>query len=264
MRCAAKVFFMKINKHILESTHFKVQALSFIPKTTVPLRAVFTHGYTSSKNDILSWAVRLSSAGIPTIIFDQPGHYLGSFEEISSFDDFTTNFFKLFKLADETLKDLLLEPSKNLILGGHSLGALSALKALDLNYFDDLNTLSILVGFGLPVEGKTHLFQTKLYAETLELRSGLVSKHIPPDKVFPWIKEQKKELKTFNQKIILINGEDDLVVGKEGSTEIYELLTKLGNKVILKEPKKLAHHQPSLAASNIMAAIKSEFKDYFS
>lgn len=254
---------MKIEKHILDLECFKVQALSFVPYECKPVRALFTHGYTSSKNAILPWAQRLASMGIPTIIFDQPGHYLGSFEEIKSLEDFQNNFYRLFELADKTLINELKSPSKDVILGGHSLGALSALKALELDYFHDFNLFTLLVGFGLPEEGRPHLFESKLYEETLEVRKGLVSQHIPPDKIFPWIWQQKKELSTFNHKIHILNGQDDLVVGKSGTVEIEKLLTKLGNQVIVQTPKKLPHHEPGMAGSYIASIIKKEFSELF-
>ncbi|MBL7665247.1 MAG: alpha/beta hydrolase, partial [Bacteriovoracaceae bacterium] len=74
---------LKITPHILKLKNFTVQALSFYyPKAEAqnnkPFRAIFTHGYTASKSDQLTWATRLAEAGIPTIIFDLPGHYLSS------------------------------------------------------------------------------------------------------------------------------------------------------------------------------------------
>lgn len=252
---------MRIERHILDMKSFKVQALSFIPKNPKALRALFTHGYTSSKTSILSWAQRLSGMGIPTIIFDQPGHFLGSFEDISSFEDFQNHFYKLYELADKTLLDLLDIEAQDIIIGGHSLGALSTLKALETDYFTKFKKFSLLVGFGLPEEGRPHLFETKLYEETLEVRRGLVSKQIPPEKVFPWIWQQKKELSLFNHQIHILNGQDDLVVGTKGTKEIESLLTSLGNQVVLIEPKKLPHHEPGLAASHIGSMIKKEFKD---
>ena len=84
---------VKILRTTLHVSSFEVQAFAFIPdvESLKEQWACFTHGYTSQKSDCLPWATRTAEGGIPTIIFDQPGHYLGSFNDVESFEDFKNN-----------------------------------------------------------------------------------------------------------------------------------------------------------------------------
>ena len=131
---------VKIIKKTLEHPKFKFNAMAF--KATKDngngandIFAVMTHGYTASKQDCISWAQRLSDAGIHTVIFDQPGHYLGSYHNVASFEDFIESAHECFIHAYEFLKDSVGIEPQHLVLGGHSLGALMSLKAIEHNYF---------------------------------------------------------------------------------------------------------------------------------
>lgn len=255
-------------KNTLKSDSFTVNALTFIPKKenyTNHTQAVFTHGYTSSKHSIVNWSTRLSEAGIASTIFDLPGHFLGSHNDFKSFETFTENtiflFFDAYKEMIKEIKSYYPDTSTdNLFIGGHSLGALLSLKAIgEDKRFEGLNHQNISVGFGVNLDVKTHLFDSPFYKNTLNIRRQLVSEHLHPDKILPWIKEQKNELKISDKKINILTGEDDIVVGKEGSENLKKILDKK-NEVNLIKPKKLPHHHPDLAASYIYSIIKNELK----
>jgi hypothetical protein len=248
----------------------KTNAFCFLPESADKLAksvSLFTHGFTSHKGSILNWSLRLAEEGVPSLLFDLPGHYLGGFTEVSSFDSFTENAHSMFESALENLKvhlkdELgveLKEQSTNLILGGHSLGALLSLKACELDTFSAFEkTQVIAVGFGLPPQGVTHIFDTPFYKSTLAVRAQLVSEAINPDKVFPWIKEEKESLSLTHKTIYLLTGEDDVVVGKDGTERLRDQLQSLGNEVVLEKPAKLAHHVPENAAPHIKKWLKDQ------
>ena len=112
---------------------FQVNALAFIPspdKTPIKSEwALFSHGYTSHKGDCLNWATRLVEAGVPCMIFDQPGHYLGSFHEIASFEDFKENDAIEFK--NETISEI-----KKIL---NSISNKKIKKCIEKKYFSDEN-----------------------------------------------------------------------------------------------------------------------------
>jgi len=251
---------MKIEKLNLEYKNGHVGALIVRPADTLPTTvAVFTHGYTSHKGSLLNWVMRLSELNIASLVFDLPGHYLGTFSEIDSFDDFVKVGPSLFESGLKGLLKCIGKEAQdvNLILGGHSLGALMAIKASELPFLNTcLKQSLICVGFGLPPEGVTHVFSTPFYKSTLDARSQLVSPHLGPDVILPWIKEQKKGLKISGKSIFLLTGEDDVVVGKNGTEELERVLKKNGNEVILLKPNKLAHHVPENAAPHIKKLVK--------
>ena len=245
--------------------YFTVNALAFIPSDSdKSARAVFSHGYTSNKVDCLPWAVRLSESGVPTIIFDWPGHYLGSFNEAESFSDFTAHAHELFGEAWNRLNDLIpvssLASPTTAILGGHSLGALMSIKALELAQFKNLQTLSVAVGFGLnpTLSTATHVFETSFYQKTLSIRRQLVSLVLDPDVTFPWIKDEKMRLSPKGKRIHLITGADDLVVGAGGMEDMRRHFAELENNVTAFEPTKLPHHEPSSAGPHLFAFLKQE------
>lgn len=259
---------VKILRTSLTVSSFEVQALVFIPETDLKEEwACFTHGYTSQKSDCLSWATRTSEAGIPSIIFDQPGHYLGSFNDVDSFEDFKNNIHLLFREAYLRLNDILEKEKgfgnfpicQNLILGGHSLGALTAIKALDIPELSMVNKVAVCIGMGLNVKAETHIFDTTFYQKTLSIRRQLVSPAIDSSFVFPWIREEKLNLKTTGHVIHLITGEDDAVVGAGGLQMMVENLQSLGNTVSFYEPKRMPHHEPSAATPHIFSFLKAHF-----
>jgi predicted esterase len=249
-----------INKLTLAHSKFLVHGLSFLPESEIKAIALLTHGYTSHKGSILSWANKLSENNVACLLFDQPGHYLGSFNEVNEFSDFTQHAHELFDLAHhqliEQVKQKTNEVVPKLILAGHSLGALTSLKARELAFCDQYECLNIAVGFGLNPSHDTHLFDTEFYQKTLEMRNQLVSPAINKDNMFKWIKQQKESLTVTNAKIHLISGEDDLVVGKNGVECLKDKLESLGNDVLIEKPKKLPHHLPENAASFVNAVVK--------
>lgn len=244
----------------------KTHALAFFPaagKRVSKAMAIFAHGYTSHKASLLNWAARLCEEGMPALILDLPGHYLGNFSQVSSFEKFRDEAPSLFAKAHAQLLERVenLHPSyksNQCILGGHSLGALMALKALDLPYFSELDTQAICVGFGLPPKGKVHLFDTPFYKSTLAIRAQLVAPNLAPEKIFPWIKQEKEEMKITGQKIYFLTGKDDLVVGTDGTERLVQHLRQQDNQVELEKPTKLPHHQPELAAAHIKKYLKTQ------
>ncbi|MGB0453105.1 MAG: hypothetical protein ACPGJV_05265 [Bacteriovoracaceae bacterium] len=257
----------KIQKTYLELNDWKTEAFLILPSeelldevSSLPSVYLWAHGYTSHKGALLNWAIRLAEEGRPSLVLDLPGHYLGSFNEVTDFDAFKQNAHKMFVKAKENLSSALDEKidseTTTWVLGGHSLGGLLSLKALELQEFQELKTRSLAVGLGMPPKGKLHIFDTPFYKSTLLVREQLVSPALDSQSVFSWIKEEKNTLKLSNQKVSLICGEDDTVVGKEGADLLKELLESQGNEVILEKPRKLPHHQPELAAAHIKKHIK--------
>lgn len=248
---------VSVSKHILKTEYFEVEAFFFMPDSPVDgLIALGTHGYTSCKNDLIGWASRLSDAGCPTIIFDLPGHFLGSFRDLNSLNDFTENAHTLF---NEALILSGIIPRK-VILMGHSLGAFFSLKAAKMLQERKFETLNICVGFGIHDEDKPNLLESALYKKTMDIRRQLVSTHLPPEKVLTWLKKQKNAFEISSCNICLISGENDIVVGRDGCEKLQDRLTELGNTVIMEKPKNLPHHAPELAASHIMSLLKKRYQ----
>lgn len=250
---------------------FEVNALAFIPvKTEKGIKsewALFSHGYTSHKGDCLNWASRLVEVGVPCMIFDQPGHYLGSFKDVSSFDDFKNHVHELFAQAYLRLEALLEQnlgkghfPSNtSIILGGHSLGAYTAICALELEIFKNIDRVALAIGIGIGQRQATHLFETAFYQKTLDIRRQLVSAHLDSKLIFSWLKNQKENLKISGQRIHMITGEDDVVVGPGGMEAFLKVLEENANIVTWEKPKRLPHHEPGLATAHIYSFLKNHF-----
>lgn len=253
----------------LELPWFKVCALAFLPiEETVQKKewALFTHGYTSHKGDCLNWATRLSESGVPCMIFDQPGHYLGSFYEVEKFEDFRDHAHELFAEAYLKLQNLLeihstesMPTPNGLILAGHSLGAFTSIKALELPLFANLNKVAVGIGIGIGQRQATHLFETAFYSKTLSIRRQLVSPTLDSKTVFGWLKEAKENLDISGQRIHCITGEDDVVVGNLGLEAFVEVLERNGNVVTSEQPKRLPHHEPGAAAPHLYSFLKNHF-----
>jgi hypothetical protein len=247
-----------------------VQGFAFIPDPSIELKpslGLMTHGYTSHKGSILNWATRLAEEGMASLLFDLPGHYLGSFTEVTDLKVFQNNAHCLFSDAYIALKDCLKEArpldehlleSASVVTMGHSLGGLLALKALKLPQFQNLSRQAIAVGLGMAPIGQTHLFNSAFYKSTLHIRSQLVSPALHPDIVFPWIKKEKDELVLGQEKIHLITGLDDLVVGDDGTERLQEHLIQQENHVTIERPTKLPHHQPEMGAGHVKKFLKKE------
>lgn len=251
---------------------FQVNALAFIPslegvKNIKAEWALFTHGYTSHKGDCLNWASRLVEVGVPCLIFDQPGHYLGSFNEVSSWEDFKDHVHELFAEALNRLQSLMevhlgvgnYPAVKSIILGGHSLGAFTSIRALELPAFESLQRVAVAVGIGIGQRQATHLFETAFYEKTLSLRRQLVSPALDSKQVFSWLKTEKENMTISAERIHLITGEDDVVVGAGGLEAFIEVLERNGNMVTWERPKRLPHHEPGAASPHLYAFLKDHF-----
>ena len=249
---------------------FQVNALAFIPSSEAVHKiksewALFSHGYTSHKGDCLNWATRLVESGVPCLIFDQPGHYLGSFNEAESWEDFRDHVHELFGEAFNRLQGLMeihlgmgqYPAPKAIILGGHSLGAFTSIKALELPAFQNLSRVGI--GIGIGIGQATHLFETAFYEKTLSVRRQLVSPALDTKLVFTWLRNSKESMTVSNQRIHLITGEDDVVVGGGGMEAFIEVLERNNNVVTSEKPKRLPHHEPGMAAPHLFSFLKNHF-----
>jgi hypothetical protein len=251
---------------------FQVNALAFLPslesnKTIKSEWAFFTHGYTSHKGDCLNWATRMVESGVPCLIFDHPGHYLGSFHELNSWEEFKEHVHELFGEAFLRLQALMESnlgvgnyPSPTgIILAGHSLGAFTAIKALELPVFEKYQRVAVAIGIGLGQRQAAHLFETAFYEKTLSIRRQLVSPNLDTKVVFGWLKTEKENITVSSQRIHCITGEDDIVVGAGGLDAFIEILEKNGNVVTADRPKRLPHHEPGAASPYLYAFLKEHF-----
>lgn len=251
---------------------FQVNALAFIPSADGEKKvksewAFFTHGYTSHKGDCLNWATRMVESGVPCLIFDQPGHFLGSFHEVNSWEDFRDHAHELFGEAYNRLQGLMenhlgvgqYPRPTGIILGGHSLGAFTSIRALELPVFQNLQRVAVAVGIGIGQRQATHLFETAFYEKTLSLRRQLVSPHLDSKVVFTWLKTEKENMTVSAQRIHCITGEDDVVVGAGGLEAFIEVLERNGNVVTFDRPKRLPHHEPGAASPHLFAFLKEHW-----
>mgnify|MGYP005641805439 CR=1 FL=1 len=237
-----------INKITLETSELKTNALAFIPSEPKNnYCGVFTHGYTSHKGSILPWAQKMMELSIPTILFDLPGHFLGSFNDVSTFEVFSNQTHELFNKAHE-----ILGRDKKLISGGHSLGGLFSL----IHAKDYQPELIFCAGLGLSDPKKTHLFQTPFFKETMNLRSELVSKTISPEITFPWISKTKQNLSCKEKKIVLVAGKDDIIIDKEVGLNRLGNILKKNNQVEIIAPPSLPHNQPERAGVYLKQVAK--------
>lgn len=261
---------MKIKKDYLNYDSEKTNVMYFLPGLELEILPTFillTHGYTSDKSSILNWAIRLAESGASVALFDLPGHYQGNYSEVNSFIYFKNNahklfteaFFGLFKIFKDEfpLHEKFLAPEElRIVFGGHSLGALLALKAMAQDEFLPFQKRGIGVGLGMAPKDMVHLFDTPFYKSTLNIREQLVSPELKPENVFPWIRNEKKDLEIKNQDIHLITGEDDLVVGEDGLERFKINLEEKNNRVTIERPTKLPHHEPNMAASYVKKYLK--------
>ena len=246
----------QIDKLCLETRNLKTNALLFLPENQSPKHcAIFSHGYTSHKGSILTWAQKLMDIDIPCVIFDLPGHFLGSFNNVKRFEYFKNESHLLFDNAFRHVQQTFPGHKLSAIIGGHSLGALMSLKACqEFSYFNN----SICVGLGRLEINEKHLFNAPLFEQTMVLRAELVSSSIHPKKVLPWISQLKNHIKLSNKTIYLLAGKDDLVVGGEnGVLRMQEALS--GNNVHIELVPKLPHHEPERAGIFIKKLVKNFF-----
>ncbi len=236
-----------------------VNAFALLPdgKTEIKCLAIFAHGYTSHKGQLLNWGQRMAEAGAATVLFDWPGHFMGSFSKSGPWDFFNAHAHELFHSA---VSHLRLQTHSNdnlpLIYGGHSLGALMALKALNQVHAE--KACAIAVGLGRNrLVGAKHLFESEIYQSTLHLRAQLVDNELAPERFFTWIDEQKEKLLLSGKTIYLLSGKDDFVVGSDGPEWMAQHLERQENIVTLERPEHLPHHEPELAAPYIKKYLKT-------
>jgi pimeloyl-ACP methyl ester carboxylesterase len=210
---------------------------------------IFTHGYTSHKGHILNWAALLAEHGMPSIIFDLPGHDLGTFGEVPDFAEFKAHAHELFQEVFRITGAIL--HKSTLILGGHSLGALLALKALCLPDFASKKRVAVAVGLGLQKTNAPIPWEAPTMQTLLDWRAQLVSPALSPLNVLPWLVEEKNRLAMKGETIRLISGEDDAVVGPTGAENLRDFLKAQGNAVSLDKVAHLPHDKPELAAVRI-------------
>lgn len=255
----------KVTKQEIIFKEWKVSSLCFVPQSDAPIStlAVLSHGYTSHKGDLILWAGRLAEMGISSIIFDQLGHKLGSDSEVSSIEEFSNNAHKLYHAAHQKLVEVVktehpeldIENHK-LVLGGHSLGALLALKASCLSEFDGFEKVLVGVGFGINLKHDNHILTSSLFKQTMDIRKQLMSPALDPINFFPWLHKEKRDLQTRNEKIILISGENDGIVSMEEVETLAKQLENNGNDVTLKFTRRMPHHMPELAAVHVAYLLK--------
>ncbi len=247
----------EIRKIKLKTDNLQSEGLLFIPdKSESHYCGIFTHGYTSHKGSILTWAQKTIDLGIPCIIFDLPGHYLGSFNEVPDLKTFQIEAANLFEESFQTAKNVI-PRIETCIAGGHSLGALLALlKSFDSEHIEHL----ICVGLGSLKSEKPHIFTTPFFKDTMHLRSQLVSPSIHPNLILPWISKKKEGFLTKNKEIHLIGGKDDIIIGGENGIKNMADRLKKHNDVDTHIFPKLPHHLPENAGLYIKNIIKNIVK----
>lgn len=253
---------MKILKKTLPYQDQQTHALMFLPEGEVEHWAFITHGYTAHKGSVLNWASRLAEINFAVVLFDLPGHYLGNYSEVTDLDHFVIHGHELFLEAYKLLQNELGTTCESLFTLGHSLGALMAMKALEIEELKDAVTIGVGFGHFSGAEGEVHFFLTPIFEKTLLVRSQIVSAALDPHKVFARIKEEKEKLNIKGKRIHLITGEDDVVTrGKQGIENLAELLTKRGNTVTHETFHRLPHHMPEMATGHIYAFLKKFFSN---
>lgn len=246
---------VKIIKKSIPWGNGETNSFCFLPEQMGSSVAIFSHGYTSHKGALLPWAVKLSQIGIATILFDLPGHYLGTFSEVQNLEDFSKNAHLLFNHAlDSFREELNFKQEFKVILGGHSLGALLSLKAA--NTFNQHKTLLLCVGHGFSQPGEPIVFDSPFFKDTMHFREQLVSPALSPSNIFPWIQHEQQMLSLKNQKIILVGGRDDLIVSEKSIINLKNHLEEKGNLVFLEMANRLPHNMPEMASSLIKKLIK--------
>jgi hypothetical protein len=94
----------------------------------------------------------------------------------------------------------------------------------------------------------------------LAIRRQLVSKHLDSKEIFAWLKQAKENLEISDERMHLITGEDDVVVGNRGLEAFVEVLEKNKNQVTFEKPTRLPHHEPALATAHIFSFLKNHFE----
>lgn len=251
----------------LSVSDVSVNALLFVPQdadassssVSFASVAICTHGYTSHKGDLIAWADKLTGENIPTLLFDLPGHYLGSFNEVSSLASFFTVAPALFKQAFLQISNhIQLTSDVKIILGGHSLGALvSIIAGGDQSQWQSHHLLHICVGLGVSAGLSKHLFSAPLFAEIMQMREQFVSSCLQASSLLPELYKQKLALKPVQQKIILMVGEDDIISPPADVSRLKKQLEQYTDDVEMITQKHMPHNLPERAATTIRSVLKS-------
>ena len=245
----------KIERINLNTKNLSTTGLLFIPeRPSTKHCAIFSHGYTTHKGSILTWAQKLMDLEIPCLIFDLPGHYLGNYSDVQIFNHFANESWELFSKSFDAIKENFNHEFIPLI-GGHSLGALISLMAAEKNPYFKHN---ICVGLGSLEKDDVHLFNTPFFKDTMKLRAELVSSCLNPKVMLPWIATQKQSLHLENNHIYLIAGKDDIIIGGTEGVERMASYLKENNQVHIELIAKLPHHLPENAGLFVKKIIKEK------
>ncbi len=221
--------------------------LLFIPKNNNNNLAIFTHGITGHKADLVNWASRISQLKMTCIIFDLPGHILGSFNKVHSMKWFQNNSHLFFIQAKKEAEKII--KIDKIIVGGHSLGALLSLKALNILPCNH----AICVGIGI---NENHPFKTELFKDILNIRNQLISPKLDLYKMIDWIYQEKKNISLSDKNIYLIGGSDDIIAPPNAVNTFANVLKSQNNSVQIIKAKNLPHNRPELAAPHIVKLLK--------
>lgn len=247
-------FFMigpRVEHQSLKSGPLSVSSSLFIPKTLkFSFSVIMTHGYTTCREQLVMPAMRLCQAGIPVFIFDLPGHFASSLNDLNSFEDFKNFTPHLFHIALKEIEKTKIE-TDHFVFGGHSLGGLLSLLAPGHKRLIS----RFAIGVGAYPKGE-HPYQHSFFREMIELRSQMVSRFISPQVIFDWLSEEKEKLLISNEKIQIINGEDDFIATEKATMRMKNLLEAKGNTVDLQRPKTLPHHRPDLIGPHLFKYLK--------
>lgn len=226
---------MNIFKTYLTVNSLRVSAMVY--KSHSPFTCIFTHGFTTSKQDLTSWLMKCAELKISCCIFDLPNHLLGESTPVSS-DIFKEESHLLFHEAEK-----LFPSTQKFVYGGFSLGSLFAIEAS----LKKSPAALILAGFGFDDNYKEHIYESQAFSFLLQFRSKLIV-NLDSKDLFRWVQKKKETMILQHQEIILISGEDDLVVGKQGMENLSMFLGETNNYTIIKPPY-LGHHFPDKISS---------------
>lgn len=233
---------MNIFKTYLNVNSLKVSAMVY--KSHSPFTCIFTHGFTTSKQDLTSWLMKCVEMQISCCIFDLPNHLLGESSEVSA-DIFKKESHLLFFEAAK-----LFPLTEKFIYGGFSLGSLFAIEASLIKK----PAAIVLAGFGFDYHYKQHIYESQAFSFLLKFRSKLIT-NLDSKDLFQWVQQKKEEMIITDQNIILISGEDDLVVGKQGMENLMQHLGNTNHYTMIKPPY-LGHHFPDKVSSFLERPLK--------
>lgn len=131
--------------------------------------------------------------------------------------------------------------------------AFRASNLLELAAFDKI---LVGMGFGMSATDGKHIFQSRFYRKTLLQREQLVSPCLRADAIFEWINLEKENIHISAQRVHLITGEDDVVVGHNGTERLRDRLQGFGIPTSMVRPKRLPHHRPDEGAVHVYSELR--------